>query len=158
MDSDKPENKEQASQWMTDVNETLDSLVDDVDELKGKIKTGFLALSALGGVAALEGLGIMTLFKTQKAVIDTLQQIASAIQPTPMPPAEEARARQVMETGINTPMDPNPNKVEPTIVTGDVAAAVETPLTETPHWVKKAMDSDPDWTLLEPDVGKESSP
>lgn len=152
MPDDTPTTSEGASQWMKDVNETLDLLGDETTDLKKQLKTHMLGIGIIGGIAGLEALGIATLFKTQQSIVATLQQIVNAIPVGPPPTPEDiyryeqtmAQARREAATAPIV-MEPVPTTTE---VPSDVAPPVETAASEAPEWAKHAMADDPDWTSL----------
>ncbi len=138
-----------AKQWMKDVNEQLDGVMDDVDSLRKKVQQNFMLSAVLGGVVGLEGVGIATLFKMQKSIVETLQQVVNAIPTQPMTPEQVYRAEQAMAQARREQAQPpmEPMKVV-TEEPGDVAPPVQTAATEAPEWAKHAMAEDPDWASL----------
>lgn len=152
---------DKARQWMKDMNETVDGLMDDIEEIRKSSKTALLVGAAAAGIAAVEGLGLATLFKGQKAIVDTLQAIVTRIEGPPMSPEDEARAMFLMEqakqkqgyvdTSDATRSAPvaEQKPMEHTEVLGEVVPPAETAASEAPEWAKHAMRSDPDWEQLE---------
>lgn len=93
-------NEVNPSQWMKDVNDQLDLLVDDVDALTKKGKTTMLVAGAAIVLGAVQSLGIGTLFKGQKAIAETLSAIVSRLEPAPMSPDDVARAQNLMHPNV----------------------------------------------------------
>jgi hypothetical protein len=102
-------NEGNASQWMKDVNDQLDLLVDDVDALTKKGKTTMLVAGAAIVLGAVQSLGIGTLFKGQKAIAETLGAIVSRLEPVPMSPEDVARAQEIMKMQASRDYGKKPN-------------------------------------------------
>jgi hypothetical protein len=139
---DEPKTGEGASQWMKDVNDTLDILSDENVSIKKQLSQHMIGIAVIGGIAGLEGIGLATLFKTQKSIVETLQQIVNAIPQAPMTPEQAYRAEQAMANAKREPMKVDTE--EPSVVADPVA----TTATEAPEWAKHAMMDDPSWTDL----------
>ena len=84
-------------QWVNDVNETLDYLQDDVKALVENKRTTRIAILAIGAGLAVEG---FVMIQTMKAVRQISGALATMLQPSPMPPEEEQRARRLLNQEV----------------------------------------------------------
>jgi hypothetical protein len=87
-------------QWMEDVNETLDILSDQTTQLQAKVKQSLMVGGAALGLSGVVGLGLATLFKGQKAIVDTLQAVVERLEPAPMSPEDVARAQALLHPNV----------------------------------------------------------
>jgi hypothetical protein len=138
-------------QWMEDVNEQLDGLMDDMAKLEGKTKTNMLVAGAAIALAGVQGIGMATLFKGQKAIVETLSAVVNKLEPAPMSPEDIARAQAAMgQPTVTVDNHKGPDVVlpQPMVVTetmGDTAPPAETPKTESsgplpPTWADDNVD------------------
>lgn len=141
-----------AKQWMEDVNEQLDGLMDDVTSLQGKNKTTMMVAGAAIVLGAVQSLGIATLFKGQKAIVETLSAVVNRLEPAPMSAEDVARAQAAMHPTVvvdnHNGVEPDRRIVTNTEVPSEAATPVDTPASESPDWVKEAMAKDPSWEEL----------
>lgn len=156
-------NTSSTHQWMEDVNETLDMLTDDVQGLQNKVKQALLVGAAAAALAGIEGLGLATLFKGQKAIVETLQQIVAQISPPPPTPEEQAHYDRLMANARYGKQEPtvvsdnhkgevaDPRIVTNTETMAEAAEPVATPATEAPDWARHAMANDPSWAEVTPE-------
>lgn len=133
------------SQWVEDVNKTLDYLQDDVEKLTGANKRATIGVAAIGLGLAIQGFVVMQIMKSVRQISIVLSQ---ALTPPPMSPEDEHRARVLLNEETAAPVR-KPDILEDTEVKAQAGAPVEVGNAEVPDPVKSLLAKEDNSVIVE---------
>jgi hypothetical protein len=132
------------SQWVEDVNKTLDYLQDDIGDLKNTSKRNNIMILAVGAGLAIQGLVTMQIMKAVRQMGNALGQ---ALTPRPMDPSDEAKARVLLNEQV--PVDVNkPEPMTNTEVAADAGSAVVVGDSEVSEEVRAVLHTEDNASIL----------